>query len=312
VWLPTGALDSIRRQVQSSVQRAVDGQLVPEETWSEPAGDPGLFGPGSVTWTVHADLPAMLVGGLSALLLQTLHPLAMAGVADHSSFRQDPLGRLRRTAAFVGVTTFGSTSAAERAIAAVRRVHRAVHGTAPDGRPYDANDPDLLTWVHTAEVSSFLRAYRRYGPRWLGAAHVDRYFAETAVVARALGARAVPQSAAEVRAYLRQVRPQLVAGPQALAAAAFVVNGPGPAAFGQPLEDVGRGVLVQAAIDLLPRWARAELRLREPLPGERFTLHRALNAAFAALRLMLGPNEVVQAAMARARSTDPDQLGVTA
>src|SRR6185436_498261 len=131
---------------------------------------------------VHANFPAMLAGGISALMLQALHPLAMAGVYDHSAFRDDPFGRLRRTATFVAGTTYGPTKVAEELVATVRRVHENVVGTAPDGRAYAASDPDLLTWVHVAEVASFLRSYRRYAGT-LSTAEQDRYFAETAIVA---------------------------------------------------------------------------------------------------------------------------------
>ena len=106
----------------------------------------------------------MFVGGMRALLLQSLHPLAMAGVAEHSDYRHDPWGRLQRTADFLAATTFGPESEAERAVARVRAVHEHVQGVAADGRPYRANDPHLLRWVHLAELESFLVAYRRYGP----------------------------------------------------------------------------------------------------------------------------------------------------
>ncbi|MCP3989662.1 MAG: DUF2236 domain-containing protein, partial [Actinomycetia bacterium] len=123
--------------------------------------DPGLFGPGSVAWRVHAE-SSMLIGGLRALLLQTLHPLALAGVADHSVYRQDPWGRLHRTARFIGATTYGNTATAEQIITRIRAIHAQVTGVAPDGTPYEANDPHLLLWVHITEIDSFLRAYDRY------------------------------------------------------------------------------------------------------------------------------------------------------
>ena len=124
--------------------------------------DPGLFGPASVAWRVHGEM-SMLVGGLRALLLQTLHPPTMAGVADHSDYRKDPLGRLHRTGRFIGATTYGNTATAEHVIEMVRRIHERVAGTLADGTPYAATDPHLLGWVHVTEVDSFLRAYERYG-----------------------------------------------------------------------------------------------------------------------------------------------------
>lgn len=300
---PVGVL---RTTVRGRVERTLGGSPTgapaadPLAAFRGPPGDPGLFGPGSVTWRVHGDLPSMLVGGIAALLLQTLHPLAMAGVVDHSAYRTDPLGRLRRTAMFVGTTTFGSSPAAHAAIARVRAVHRRVRGTAPDGRPYDATDPALLTWVHTAEAWSFLRAYRRFGPLPLGAADADRYLTEMAVVARHLGADGVPTSVAAVRRYFDEVRPELVAGAQALSGAAFIVNVGGQSMpAGPPGARAGQAVLVQAAIDLVPGWARAMLGLRHPLWPERVAVRASADGACAALRWAVGGSPALAAARAR-------------
>lgn len=300
----TVPVEAIRRSVRDRVERTLaSGQrgAGPDlAAFSGPVGDPGLFGPDSVTWRVHGDLPSMLVGGVSALLLQTLHPLAMAGVVEHSAYRSDPLGRLQRTARFVGATTFGSTPAAMRAVARVRAVHRRVHGRAPDGRWYDANDPDLLTWVHVAEAWSFLRAYRRFGPRSLGAAAADQYLREMAVVARHLGAVEVPTSVAEVRGYFRRVRPDLVAGAQALSGAAFIVNVGGQSLPAAPVTaQAMQAVLVQAAADLLPPWAASMLRLRRPLLAERVAVRASADAALTALRWAVGPSPAMLAARTR-------------
>ena len=140
-------------------------------------GDPGLLGPGAASWSVISE-PAAIVGGIRALLVQLLHPLAMAGVADHSRFRNDALGRLQRTASYVTATTFGATPDALAASAAVRRVHRRVAGTAPDGRAYRADDPHLLAWVSIALTSSFLVTDRLYAPRPVNAGRADDFVAE--------------------------------------------------------------------------------------------------------------------------------------
>lgn len=307
-------VEAIRRAVRGRVEHtlagsrrscaaagAADDGLA---AFSAPAGDPGLFGPGSVTWQVHGDLPSMLVGGLAALLLQTLHPLAMAGVADHSAYRADPLGRLRRTAVFVGATTFGSTPAAMEAIAGVRRVHRRVHGTAPDGRPYDANDPDLLTWVHTAEAWCFLKAYRRFGPAPLGGPAADRYLREMAVVARHLGATDLPGSVTAARQYFERVRPELRADAQALSGASFIVNVGGQSLPTPPVTaHVVQSVLVHAAVDLLPEWASAMLRLRRPLLPERLAVRASADATLTALRWAMGTSPVMVAARQRCASS---------
>lgn len=205
---------------------------------------------------VHADA-AMFVGGLRALLLQALHPLAMAGVAEHSDYRRDPWGRLQRTADFLAATTFGPATEAERAVARVRAVHQHVRGVTPDGRRYGADDPHLLRWVHLAEVDSFLVAHQHFGERPLSAEECDGYVADMAVVASALGVPAPPHSVAALRDQLRSFRPELASTPAARAAARYLV-------FTPPLPAVpraGYAELVGAAVSLLPRWARWPLRL---------------------------------------------------
>ena len=205
---------------------------------------------------VHGDA-AMFVGGLRALLLQSLHPLAMIAVAQHSDYRNDPWGRLQRTSTFLAATTFGTAEDAQRAVDRVRRVHEYVTGTAPDGRPYRAGDPHLLRWVHVAETDSFLRCHQRYGARPLDRAGCDGYVADTARVATALGVPDPPRTRAELSAALGAYRPELRATPEAREAARFLVRNP-------PLPLLARGpyaLLAAAAIGELPDWARRELRL---------------------------------------------------
>jgi uncharacterized protein (DUF2236 family) len=223
------------------------------------ATDPGeaYLPPNGVARSVHSDLPTMLIGGVSALLLQALHPLAMAGVAEHSGYREDPLGRLRRTAAFVGTTTFGTVAEAEGAIAQVQRVHRRVRGTAPDGRPYSADDPELVTFIHVAEVHSFLASSRRYGPRPLTPEQCDRYYEVVATVAYALGAEWVPTTEREAESYLLRVRPELYAGPQAMEARDWLLRG----VARRPTERAVYSLVLAAAVGVLPHWARRELGL---------------------------------------------------
>lgn len=151
-------------------------------------GDPGLTGPGSASWRVIGE-PAAIAGGVRGLLLQVAHPLAMAGVHDHSRFREDPLGRLHRTSAYVTATTFGSTREALAVSQRVRQVHPRVHGTAPDGTPYRADDPHLLTWVSIALTSSFLAAHTRWAPEPLAADDADRFVAEQSAIGALLDPR---------------------------------------------------------------------------------------------------------------------------
>ena len=220
-------------------------------------GDAGLFGPDSAAWKVHSDFTAMMAGGVAALLMQMLHPGALAGVWDHSDFRADMLGRLRRTAQFVSGTTYASTGQAERLIARVRSIHDLVQGTLPDGTPYSANDPTLLTWVHVAEVTSFLAGYLRYRDPAFPAEQQDRYLAETARIAERLGARDVPTSRASVAAYFRAVRPQLRADERTREiSTALMAQSPAHPA----LAPFGR-ILLQGGAALLPDWAARMHRL---------------------------------------------------
>lgn len=220
--------------------------------------DPGLYGPDSVTWQVHAD-PSMALAGLRALLLQALHPLAMSGVAQHSDFRQDPWGRLFRTAEYVGVTTYGTTAEARRAGAKVRGIHRKLAGIEPEGgQAYRVDDPDLLRWVHCVEAESFLSTAVRCGLR-LSPAERDRYYAEQTRNAELVGLdpATVPASVDQVAAYFRDVRPALRATKAARDAATFVLWPPMPALvqLGTPARPAWVA-LAAAAGAMLPRWAR--------------------------------------------------------
>ncbi len=246
---------AVRQPLRQWVRTAFPHDQVEAIDYERPAGDPGLFGPDSVIWKVHADFPGMLAGGLGALMLQTLHPAALAGVYDHSNFRQDLIGRLRRTTAFVGATTYAPTDAAWRMIQRVRAIHARVRGVTADGQAYAADDPALLTWVHVTEVSSFLQGYRRYCRADLPAAAVDRYFDESRRIAEALGATDVPASAAEIDAYLQQVRPSLRFDARSLEVLDVLTRIRLPV----PLAGPSRGLFIGAAVALLPPWARAML-----------------------------------------------------
>jgi len=247
---------------------------------------------------VHGD-PSMFIGGLSALLLQTLHPLAMAGVAQHSDYRHDPWGRLQRTADFLAATTFGPAAEAERAIARVKAVHAHVHGIASDGRPYTAADPHLLRWVHLAEVRSFLAAHSRYGQVRLTSEQRDGYVADMARIASALGVPAPPHSQRGLADQLRAFRPELRPTEEARQAVRFLLWDP-------PLEAVARpfyGVLAAAAVALLPAWARRPLRLVAPPLVERFTVQPA-GLALTRLLAWAAPPPNRDAALDPARSTN--------
>ena len=220
----------------------------------------GLFGPQSVVWRVHGDVTTMLVGGVSGLLLQMLHPAVLAGVWDHSNFRSDMHGRLRRTARFISVTTYASRAQAQGAIGRVRDIHGQVTGTLADGTPYRANDPSLLAWVHVTETTSFLAAWVRYAEPGMSLADQDRYFAEMAQIAEALGADPVPRSRAEARRLIQSMRPQLACDDRTREVARLVLKQRAPNRAVEPF----LGLTVKAGIDLLPSWARA----MHGLPGQ--------------------------------------------
>ncbi|MEY9964108.1 uncharacterized protein (DUF2236 family) [Streptacidiphilus sp. MAP12-16] len=272
--------------------------------------DLGLFGPDSVTWRVHAD-PTMLLAGIRALLLQALHPLAMAGVAEHSAFRQDPWGRLRRTAEYLGAVTYGTTAEAEAAIARVRAVHRWVRGTDPHtGAAYSAEEPALLLWVHCCEVDSFLDVTRRAGLR-LTSAEADRYVTEQQTVVRRLGVprtTAVPGSTGELAAYFRDVRPQLQVGPAAREAARFALLPPLPGwvALLTPARPTWTG-LSCTAMGMLPSWARRMYGLPTP-PGADLAATLSARAWRSGLVLLPGAlreGPHLKAARTRMRGTTP-------
>lgn len=231
------------------------------------------FGPDDPIQIVHGDA-SMFIGGIRALLLQSMHPLAMAAVDQHSGFRGDPWGRLQRTSTFLAETTFGTDEMAQRAVDIVRAVHKRIVGTAPDGRPYAANDPHLLLWVHVAEVDSFLSAHDRYGRRPLTQDQRDLYVEQTAHVARALGADEPPTTTAELQAYLLQFRPELESTAAARRTARFLLVRPPVPLLLRP----GYTMLSAAAVGLLPRWTRGPLRVPY-LPVAEATAVRATGAA---------------------------------
>lgn len=224
-----------------------------------PPSDEALFARDTPIRMVHADIVAMMVGGVRSLLLQMLHPHALQGVLDHSNFRSDMHGRLRRTARFIAVTTFGHRDDAQAAIDRVNRIHAAVGGTLPDGSPYSASDPRVLAWVHVAEATSFLAAYLRHVRPDMPGAEQDEYYRQFAVVALALGADPVPTNRAEAEAIFRELRSDLAASPAAREVADLVLSqrpkGAPPAV---------QTLLGAEAVALLSPFARSMLGLERP------------------------------------------------
>lgn len=260
-----------------------------------PAGDPGLFGPDSVAWRVHANAVALAVGGVAAVILELAEPRVRSGVWNHSSFRRDPLTRMRRTGEATLVTTYGPTEAAQARVAMVTRMHRSVAGLTPEGQAYSALDPELLAWVHITAGWGFLNAYGRYVAP-LSAADRDRYYTEGARLGRMFGATAPPASAAEAEAVFERMRPRLVSHP-------IIGEFLGIVAATSPLGLAGLAVqplVVEAAIDLLP----ADIRGRLALASRPFRLavaRRVLGGLAQIARQ--APSEVVRQACARVGRT---------
>jgi uncharacterized protein (DUF2236 family) len=233
---------------------------------------------------IHGDT-CMFVGGLRALLFQSLHPLAMAGVAQHSDYKADPWGRLQRTADFLAATTFGPADQAQRTIDMIKRVHTRVVGMASDGRPYSANDPHLLEWVHIAEVDSFIAAHRAFGEVKLSEDDYDQYVADMAIIATALGVVDAPRSQNELRSALRAYRPELRSSAEARDAARYLLLTP-------PLPIVVRpayGLLAAAAVSLMPAWTRIPLRLPWFPVSERALVRPVGTSLVKTLRWALAP-----------------------
>lgn len=314
-----GGLPGVRLLVRTGMGR-IFGPTTFDPT-ADP-GDPGLLGAEAATWRIIGE-PAAIIGGIRALLVQLLHPLAMAGVADHSRFRDDPLGRLHHTSAYVTATAFGSTAQALQAARAVRHVHTRVHGTAPDGRSYRADDPQLLTWVSLALTSSFLAADRAYAPHPVDAATADAFVAEQSRAGALLDPRVdlgalaadpgalaawragtlplpmvddatLPMTEAQLAARLEGFRPELGLNHQGREALAFLGWPPLPHAVRAAYLPMFTG-----AVSILEPWQRRLLGL----PGARLAawpVQVQTRAVLAAFRLATGVSPALGAARRRA------------
>jgi uncharacterized protein (DUF2236 family) len=226
----------------------------------------------AVARLVHGDLATMVVGGMASLFAQMLHPLAMAGVARHSRYREDPLGRLVQTAHFIGNTTYGSVESAQRSLERVRRVHTVVNGLTERGEVYDASDPHLLTWVHLCEARMFLEAYRRYGRTPLSSADLDAYVTEMARLADDLGAEDPPRSYADLASTAERFLPELELRDEGVVARDFLRRG---FVAGRVTRTVHR-LIVVAALDLLSPAERRALGVETSAPtlaGARVLMH---------------------------------------
>lgn len=247
-----------RTRLAEALRSRVAGENAEERAraiWLAPG--PRRFAAHSPICRVHGHA-AMYAGGIRALLLQSLHPLAMAGVGEHSGYRGDPWGRLQRTSEFIAMTTYGPMDAAQAMVDKINRIHTTVRGHAADGRAYSAQDPHLLRWVHIAEIDSFLTSYQRHAGRRLSHAEADTYVAQTAWAAEQLGVIDAPRSTAELRADLERYRPELESTPGARDVARFLLAEPPLPLATRP----GFWMLAAGAVAMLPGWARDMLGIR--------------------------------------------------
>jgi uncharacterized protein (DUF2236 family) len=279
-------LDVLAQPLKKAIAGSIVGLINDRSRGETPVKrrpDDGLFGPKAVVWRVHGDITSMMVGGVSGLLLQMLHPSVLAGVWDHSNFRADMHGRLRRTARFIAMTTYGGREDAEAAIMRVRGIHERVTGTLPDGTPYAASDPHLLAWVHVTEATSFLGAWIRYANPRMPPRDQDRYFAEIAQIGTALGADPVPRNRRQAAALIEAIRPELRVDDRTRAVARLVLDQRAPIAAGEPFQSL----VMRAGVDLLPGWAQrmhgfdAPVLARPLVRAGTFGIAQALRWAFA-------------------------------
>jgi uncharacterized protein (DUF2236 family) len=252
-------LSPIRRALVKQVRATFNDQAKGERP--VPSSDDALFPPGSVIRRVHGDVTSMMVGGIAALLTQMLHPQALAGVWDHSDVHADMLGRLRRTARFIATTTYAHRDRALQAIAKVNAIHGQVAGTLPDGTSYRATDPSLLAWVHVAGAINFLDGWRRYAEPAMNRADQDRYFAESGDVAALLHADPVPRTRADAERLIRDFQPELRSDARTRAFRDLVLKVPARSIAEAPVQSL----LMNAAVDLLPEFAREIHGLNRPL-----------------------------------------------
>lgn len=276
-------LPSPRASLAKAVMHKVAGnqfQDVHAQIWDTPGER--WFTPEDAIWRVHNDT-SMFIGGIRALLLEALHPVAMLAVSEHSGYRSDPWGRLQRTSTFLATTTYGAADDAERAVRIVRAIHGRISGTTPDGRPYRADDPDLLLWIHAAGTESFLTTHQQFGQAPLDATDTDSFVRQSGMIAAKLGVAEPPQTVAELTRVLDDYRPVLRGSEPAREATELLLHDPplqGPARLGYR-------VLAAGAVATLPHWARTKLRLPALPVTDRTVVRPLARSAMTTLRWAL-------------------------
>ena len=283
----TDAPARLRHRVNQSIRSAVGLTHEPPPRCDDP--DEAYFPIDGAARIIHGDLASMLVGGLGSLFFQMLHPYSMAGVAQHSRYQHDPLGRLLQTANFIGFTTYGSSANAYASIERVLAVHQSVRGVADDGVEYYANDPHLLAWVHAAEMSMFLEGYRRFGRLRLTNDEADAYVNEMAHLARDMGVDDAPTTVDELTATLLRFRPELRLTTDAVTARDFVMTG----VVSRWNQRLVYWFLVHSAFELMPPWAREMLDVPEHRLRDRLFVRPATRLICGLLRQFVPPTQRV-------------------
>ncbi len=279
--------------------RSIVGTKGPPVAFLEPAGDLGLFGPQSMAWQVHEDFISMMIGGISSLVLQSLHPRVLAGVWDHSTFREDLQGRLGRTAFFIAATTYGSTEMATRAIEKVNQIHRKVTGFDELGQPYCATDPDLLGWVHLTETRSFMSACESYHHRNFTRSQKDQYFREMTSLGALMGASHLPDSYRDTEIAIAAYRPELHFGERAQSIIQLLENFPATPATRPFLK-----LLSRAGFMNLPDWVYPFIHRRKPGVLETIAVHKSISLMAIPIRAAL-KDGVAAHARRRVRALPP-------
>ena len=257
----------IRRGIREMV-----GGSGPPVAFLTPPGDRGLFGPESIAWKVHADFISMMIGGISSLIMQALHPQALAGVWDHSSFREDLKGRLGRTAFFIAATTYGSQEMALNIIDKVNRIHTKITGLDEFGKPYQASDPHLLAWVHLTETRSFMSAFESHRTELLSLSAKDQYFAEMKGLGERLGAIDLPASYAQTNQAIESYIPELHYGERAKSIIQLLEYFPSNLAAKPFVKLISRAGFLN-----LPDWVHPILGRPKPSTLERIAVNRSID-----------------------------------
>ncbi|MEO3786459.1 oxygenase MpaB family protein [Actinocorallia sp. B10E7] len=281
---------NLRKTIDDSYWSMLAAAHLPGEQYTEPVGDPGLFGPGSALWYVHTDVTGVL-GGVSGLLLGTLNEPVTHGTNQHSSYLEDPMRRLGFTSSFIRGMSFASTPVAEKLAGIVRNMHKRVHGTMPDGRPYSATSSDDIIWTGTTQAYQAARAHLRYHPKPLDGKGIDEYFSQYAVISEKLGATDVPKSRADVEDYFAMMRPRLTVSEETLEAIGFL-RGP----YGEDkVTQTATQIVSRVATDLLPAWAKRLLGLHPTTPIAPLAARAAGHAITKTLRYGVHQRYVEQA-----------------